>query len=402
MRPFRILIVHNRYRIPGGEDAVVATEAAVLRSRGHEVEQYLETNEDVDESSPLEAVSRLFWSRQTWRTLGDAVRHFRPDVVHCHNTFYRISPSVYWRCHQLGMPVVQTLHNYRLACANAQLSRNGHPCELCLTSRAGALHAVKNACFHDSPLQTLALTASVRSHQLAGTYSRAIATYICVSRFAMAKQIQSGMPAEKLVVKPNCVFPDPGIGGGEGRFLLYAGRLVAEKGIRVLLEAAPELALPVQIAGSGPAGGEVRTAAERTANIRFLGRVPRSELLDLMRSAKLLIFPSLMYENCPMTIAEAFSTGLPVVASRRGAAAEMVEDGVTGALFEPSCAADLVRVTARLCDDAAALRSMRAAARRQYENYYSAEATYRQLMSIYSGVLKGKPASFAADSASMT
>jgi len=146
MRPVRILLVHNHYRIPGGEDSAVATEAAVLRSRGHEVEEYFETNDTFDESSALHAVSGLFWSGQTWTGLGHVIRRFQPHIVHCHNTFYRISPSAYWRSHKLGVPVVQTLHNYRLACANASLSRDGHPCELCITSCACALIAVRHSC----------------------------------------------------------------------------------------------------------------------------------------------------------------------------------------------------------------------------------------------------------------
>jgi glycosyltransferase involved in cell wall biosynthesis len=392
----RILLVHNRYKYPGGEDSVVSTEAAVLRSHGHEVEEYLETNDTINiSSSPLNAISDLFWSGQTWRRLGEVIQRFRPDIVHCHNTYYRISPSAYWRAHRSGVPVIQTLHNYRLACANASLTRNDQPCELCLTSRAGALYGVRYACFQNSRLKTLALTASVRSHWLAGTYSRAIAKYICVSRFSMAKQIQSGLPASKLVVKPNCVFPDPGMGTGDGQFVLCVGRLSVDKGIRVLLEAAAQLPLPVRIVGNGPAEAEVRAAAAGNPKIRFDGLMPRSAVLDLMQSARLLIFPSLLYENCPMTIAEAFSTGLPVVASRLGAAAEMIRDGVTGALFEPLSATDLVRTTAALCGDPSGLAKMRLAARAEFEQYYSAEATYRQLMSIYSDALSTQPSASA-------
>jgi glycosyltransferase involved in cell wall biosynthesis len=383
MALLRILIVHNRYNYLGGEDTVVATEVAVLRAFGHEVHEYRDSNEGFASLGLLQAGSELFWSRRTTRALRVLIRNFQPDIVHCHNIFYRVSPSVYWVCRELGVPVVQTLHNFRLGCANARLSRNRVPCELCLTSALRALHGVRYRCFQNSLLKTVALSTTTAIHLRLGTFSNGVEVFICGCNFALQRHILSGLPKEKLIVKPNCVYPDPGFGTGQGSFCLFVGRLEVDKGVSVLLEAAAELKIPIWVVGEGPLESEVRLAAARLDNLCYLGPLPRPEVLDLMKSAKLLLFPSLAYENFPMTIVEAFSVGLPVVASRQGAAREIVEDAITGAHFQPSSAPDLARVTRTLWNDHATLQRMRDAARAKYQTAYSGEATYGKLCSIY-------------------
>ncbi len=381
--PHRILIVHNRYRRPGGEDTVVATETALLRSRGHAVELLLESNDALGQRPGARQALEVVWSRRSIRSIREMIRQFRPDVVHCHNIFYRISPAIFWTCRRMGVPVVQTLHNFRLGCANARLSRHGQPCERCLTSFLGGWNATQHRCFQDSALKSLALTATVGVHRRLGTFSRGVQFFIALCRFARGKHILCGLPPEKLLVKPNCVHPDPGCGEGSGGYSLFAGRLEPDKGLRVLLDAAARVPIPVWIAGQGPLEAEVRAAERRLPNLRYLGALPRDQVLAHMKRARLLLFPSLAYENFPMTIAEAFSVGLPVIASDQGAAGEIVRDGVTGRHFATGSGSALAAAVQELCDQPQQVDRMRAAARAEYESLYSGEASYRALLEIY-------------------
>ncbi len=362
----------------------------MLRAHGHEVHEYLDSNEALDSSGLARAGAELLWSRRTTRALRVLIHSFQPDIVHCHNIFYRISPSVYWICRELGVPVVQTLHNFRLGCANARLSRDGLPCEICLTSALGPLHGIRHRCFQNSAVKSLALSGAVAFHLRLDTFSKCVETFVCLCEFALQRHVLSGLPEEKLVVKPNCVYPDPGFETRRGTFCLFAGRLEIDKGIRVLLDAAAGLKIPIWVVGQGPLESEVQLAAMQLENLRYLGPLPRAEVLDLMKSARLLLFPSVAYENFPMTIAEAFSVGLPVIASAQGAAREIVDDSINGAHFQPASAPDLARVVQTLWDDSATVAQMRQAARAKYERAYSGEATYSALRSIYERAIVGR------------
>jgi glycosyltransferase involved in cell wall biosynthesis len=377
----RILIVHNRYRTPGGEDTVVSTEAALLRACGHEVGEFFDYN---GPSFGMADLADPIWSLRTAGRLRRVLEEFRPDIVHCHNLYYRISPSAYWLCYRLGIPVVQTLHNFRFACLNARLSRDGMPCELCLSSPGSRFHGVLRGCFQKSRLKSTVLAISNEVHEALGSFSRPVARFIALSRFARSKHILAGIPEGKLIVKSNCVYPDPGVKTKAGTFCFFAGRLDVDKGTRVLLQAASLIPhVPIVIAGQGPLESEVRQAATALKNVRYLGPVPRNRILDLMKSARFLLFPSLAYENFPMTIAEAFSVGLPVVASRLGAAGELVQDSVNGIHFEPGSATDLARRVGAVWEPNGTIPRMGAAARACYEENYSGESTYRALCSIY-------------------
>lgn len=382
----RILIVHNRYRLPGGEDTVVSTETRLLRDRGHDVEEYIESNE---EPFGLADSARLYWSASAGQRLEQVARAFAPDVAHFHNVFYRITPSSYWNLGRFAVPVIQTLHNFRLGCVNGRLSRNGVPCELCL-GRMSFWPGVYYACFHNSAPQSFALATSVKTHRLIGSFSR-VDTFIALSRFAAARHLRYGIPEAKLVIKPNCIYPDPGhVAMDREPFCLFAGRLEIDKGVRVLLEAARLLPSGIQIciAGSGPLEHEVVAALASLPNVRFLGQLPRDEVLGLMRKARCLIFPALAYENFPMTLAEAFSIGLPVVASDLGAAAEIIQHGCTGLLFKVGSSAALSERLAELWPDHARLDRIRSAARSVFEARFSGDATYEQLHDIYRSAVK--------------
>ncbi len=375
--PERVLVVHNYYQQRGGEDAVVASEVALLRERGHAVETYTRHNDDLAGMPRFAAARDTLWSSRTARELDALLEAYRPQVIHVHNTFPLISASLYWAAARRGVPVVQTLHNFRLFCAQAMFLRQGAVCEDCL----GRLpwRAVARRCYRDSTAQSAVLASNQVLHRALGTYRKHVARYIALNEFCRAKFIQGGLPAERMVVKPNFVdLPAPPSGARRGG--LFVGRLSVEKGVATLAAAAA--ALPgqtIDVVGTGPLEPEVKAAA----NLRWLGWMDAAAVYEHMRAAAFLVLPSIWYENFPRTIVEAFACGLPVVAARIGALAELVEDGVTGLLFNPGDAQDLARQLQWACSNPARIIDMGRAARSRYEALYTPDQNYLQLRTIY-------------------
>lgn len=382
----RILAVHNRYRERGGEDAVFESEVALLRRYGHDVVPLLFDNETIAPDASLRARAGLavatVWSQDARRRVRDALGTARADVAHFHNTFPLVSPAVYGACREQGVAVVQTLHNYRLLCPSATFFRDGRPCEDCL-GRTPPWPAIVHACYRGSRAQTAAVVAMLTAHRMRRTWAREVDVFVALTAFARQKFIEGGIHADRVAIKPNFAEPDPGAGQETRSGYLFAGRLVEEKGIRTLLRAwsAPGVVPRLRIAGDGPLAAAVTAAAERCSNIEYIGPLAREALHGEMRRAQALIFPSLWYEGFPVTIAEAFACGLPVVASRVGSLAEIVEDGRTGRLFtadDPGALADTVASAAP-----AALEAMSIQARREYETCYTGSRNYEMLLDIY-------------------
>lgn len=376
----RILLVHNTYQQPGGEDEVVRTERRLLEERGHRVLQFSRHNDEIDRMSALEVAGTTLWSRATRRDLARLLRAERPEVVHFHNTFPLISPSAYYAVRDEGTPIVQTLHNYRLVCSNAQLFRDGGPCEDCIGRKLpwpGVLHA----CYRDDRAASAVVVAMLGLHRALGTWSRLVGRYIALTDFARVKFIEGGLPPDRIAVKPNFLHPDPGAGPGGGGFVLYVGRLSEEKGIETLLRAWEVVEdPPLRIVGDGPLAPLVREAESRARGVRWLGRQTQDEVQRLLGEARCLIVPSRWYEGFPRVVVEAFARGTPVVASRLGGLAEIVEDGRTGRLFRPGDPDDLLLAVRTIDRDGA---SMRPRARAEFEAQYTADVSYRTLMRIY-------------------
>ncbi len=380
----KILFVHNAYQHRGGEDSVVEAEIALLRSHGHVVETCFRSNDDVGSMPSLALARQTLWSDRTSRDLAGFVRRFQPDVIHAHNTFPLISPSLYWAADRAGVPVVQTLHNFRLMCLNALFLRDGKVCEDCM----GHLpwRGVARACYRGSHAASAALAGMLTLHRRLGTYQNKVARYIALNEFCRGKFIEGGLPAERVVVKPNFVdfdAPQPVPRAG----LLFVGRLSVEKGVTTLAEAMallPDAAL--RVAGDGPEAGLL----EGVAGVSRLGSLPGEAVRQEMGRAAALVVPSIWYENFPRTLVEAFACGLPVIASRIGALADIVRDGETGLLFEPDNPRDLADKMAWALSHPEQMAAMGRTARAQYEAEFSAEVNYRRLMEIYAGVLAGR------------
>ena len=385
----KVLIVHNSYQQPGGEDAVVAAEARLLRAHEHTVLWYKRHNDELNDLGPLGTLAAgigAVWSRNSVREVRGMIARDRPDVAHFHNTFPLISSAAYYACAEARVPVVQTLHNYRLLCPGANLQREGRVCEECI-GRSLAWPGLLYGCYRGSRAATAAATFMLAAHRAMRTWAEKVDIYVALSEFARRKFVEGGLPAERVVVKPNFVEHDPGPKSGAGDYALYVGRLSAEKGLRVLLRAWELLGetISLKIAGDGPLTGEIASEirTERLRGIELLGRVRHNEILSLMHGAAFLVLPSICYENFPLVIAEAFACGLPVIASRFGAMEEIIADGETGLGFELDDPNDLASKVQWAWTHRERLEHMGRLARGAFEKKYQATTNYEKLIRIY-------------------
>lgn len=381
----RILIANNRYQQQGGEEGVVRAEAELLLRHGNAVEILEENNSDIQ--GPLQAIqtaAQCIYSLNSANRMRESIRKFRPDLVHIHNFFPKLSPSVHHACYRAGVPVVQTLHNYRLLCPGAFLLRDGRVCEDCLGKKL-ALPAVQHRCYRESLGASAALATMLGVHRSIGTWSRTVTRFIVLTEFARQKFSEGGLPPERMSVKPNFLLSDPGQGPGDGGYALFVGRLSPEKGLDTLLSAWRRLpaAPPLKIVGDGPLSALVRAATAEQPAIQWLGRRSGEEVRALMSQAAVLVFPSVWYEGFPLVFAEAFAAGLPIIASRLGAMSELIDEGRTGFLYPPGDADALARKIDSVFTESSLLISMRQSARAVFEARYTAEKNYAMLMDIY-------------------
>ena len=380
----RVLLLHNHYQQPGGEDQVFANEGALLEAHGHEVLRYALHNDAVAGMSRAHLVKATIWNGTTYRDLRALMRSERPHVAHFHNTFPLISPAAYYAAKAEGVPVVQTLHNYRLLCPNALFFRDGRACEDCL-GKAVPWPGVMHACYRHSRSSSGVVAATLAAHRTLGTWAKMVDAYVALTEFARQKFVQGGLPIRKITTKPNFVHPDPGRGEGQGDYVLFVGRLSKEKGVETMLRAWNLLEdnICLKVVGDGPLVPETVEAAERLEGVEWLGRQPGDRVLTLMKGARALIFPSVWYEGFPMVIAEAYAVGLPVIASDIGSMSSLVDHGRTGLHFRvgnPESLAARVRWT---FSHPTELARMREAVRAEFEAKYSAEENYQMLSRIY-------------------
>jgi glycosyltransferase involved in cell wall biosynthesis len=374
----KILIAHNTYQYRGGEDTVVEAEIELLRAYGHDVELYSQHNDSVNRMPRVVAAATAIWSQHSADEIGKICERFRPDVVHAHNTFPLISPSLYWTASRRQLPIVQTLHNFRLLCPQAIFLRDGKICEDCI----GKLpwRSVAHKCYRESAAQSAVVTGMLATHRLLGTYRHRVTRYIALNTFARDKYVQGGLPAERFRIKPNFVASDRSPQWTLRHGGVYVGRLSIEKGVAVLAQAVRELQnTPLEVIGSGP----LEQLARDAFGARYLGHRTLDQVLERMQTASYLVVPSICYENSPRTIVEAFSCGVPIIASRLGALAGIVRDGVTGLLFDPGNAGDLAAKIAWAEQHPADMMRMGRAARAEYEAQYTPERNHEILMSIY-------------------
>ncbi|MGC2333806.1 MAG: glycosyltransferase family 4 protein [Candidatus Acidiferrales bacterium] len=389
----KIVLVHNRYQQGGGEDVVFAQERWNLERAGHDVVAYHRSNWEIDDPATLgerlALAKNTVWSVRTRRDFAEVLARETPDIVHVHNTFVVISPSIYGACQEHGVPVVQTLHNFRLICPAATFYRDGNTCEECLGRSLWS--AVHHGCYRGSRTATATVALMLATHRLLGTWCDSIDSYIALTAFSRDKFIAAGFNPDKIFVKPNFIDPDPGPRAVVGDYAVFTGRLSPEKGVMTLLRAWERLPVrcPLQIVGDGPERPRLEAFA-RERNIRgviFRGRLTHEETVATVKGARFAIVPSVYYEGFPMVIAEAMACGVPIVCSRLGAMEEIVADGVTGLHFSAGDPDDLTRKVEWAWRHSSEMRQMGRAARCEYETRYTADRNYSRLMDIYERTL---------------
>jgi len=384
----RILVVHTAYVEPGGEDRVVEAEVALLRDRGHDVRLFGWPNSSLAEMTTAGAAATALWNVEARKQLKRLLDDFRPQLAHVHNTFLATSISVVHGLIGRGVPVVATMHNYRYACANGLLFRDGAPCEACIGLTIGR-PALARGCYRDSKAATLVATGVRLLSRSMGTWQK-VQRIIAPTHFGRQILVRSGLPPEKLVVKPHFVDCAVEPQFTKRGYAAYVGRLSNEKGIGTLLEAWKRLPtdIPLRVAGDGPMHAEVVRASVGRP-IEMLGRLDSAGIFELMAGAEVVVAPSDCYETFGRAAVEAFAVGTPVVAPDHGALAEVVTPGATGVHFRARQAGSLAGAVADLWADAAARRLMGRRARAEYESKYTADIGYGALMETYKDALNG-------------
>jgi glycosyltransferase involved in cell wall biosynthesis len=381
----KILLVHNRYQIPGGEEVVFEQERQLLERSGHQVLTYCRSNFEADTYTGLRRlnlVKNVVWSTDTKLELARLLRDEKPQIVHVHNTFMMMSPSVFAACREAGVPVVQTLHNYRLFCPAANFVRDGKPCEECVEHTL--LRGIRYGCYRQSRPATATVALMLQIQRRRDMFAD---LHVALTDFSHNKFIACGIPADKVCVKPNFVYPDPQERTEPGSHAVVVGRLSEEKGLHTLLIAWNRLhgGIPLSIVGDGPLLPELqkKVLELKLADVIFHGRLSHEKTLQMIKAANFLIVPSECYENFPMGIAEAFACGVPVLCSDLGGMREIVEEGRTGLRFAAGSSVDMANKVEWARFHPEQMVAMGKNARREYQAKYTAEKNYPLLMEIY-------------------
>lgn len=402
MKQYRILQVHNFYQIPGGEDVVVRNEKRLLEEHGHKVYTYYRTNKELSEKGLMGKLLLPFTSVYSFRTVREVKRLIKEkqiDIVHVHNTLTMVSPSVFYAAFQCNVPVVQTLHNFRMLCPAGSFFRDNVICEECVSG--GLKCAVKHKCYRNSTLQTIVSAMILRIHRMLGTYRRV--NFICLTEFNKKKLLDSldsetavkskqAVDASRVYIKPNFTFAEgitPSNSQDTEEYFLFAGRVEALKGIDVAIKAFERIPdKQLYIAGTGPMMEEMQAYVEshEIHNVKFLGYLQKEEMTERFYHAKAVIMTSQCYEAFAMTIAEAYSYGVPVIAGRVGNMEGMVKEGITGVKFQYDSADDLAQKVLEF--ENLDIKALKENAREFYEHRLRPEDNYQKLIAIYEDISK--------------
>lgn len=381
-------MLHNYYQKRGGEDECAEQEVQLLRDHGHDVLFRTRHNDEIRSYSPLRKAALFLeptWSRRSQRSIEEDIREYHPDAVHVQNFFPLLSPSVHVACSRADIPVVQTLHNYRLLAPCGVLSRNGSVCERCI--RGSLLNGVVLRCYRKSAVQTASVALMIRAHRILRTWERHIDVFISLTEFVRDKFEEAGFDVSRMVVRPNFLAHDPGVGGSERSGAVYLGRLSEEKGVRTLLEAWRMLPSEVSLSviGDGPLAPWAADYVQRhkLGSVRLHGWLKPEAAFDLVKRAQFLILPSVCYETFGRSIIEAYATGTPVLVSGIGSVGSLVSPGRTGLTFKPGNPADLAEKARYMLGHPQETREWGEDARSEFLGHYTAEPAYRSLMEIY-------------------
>lgn len=384
----RVLQIHNEYFSGrGGEDTVIDNEAALLGEAGIEVVLKTIATQASDVSGVrglAKTAIRSIYSQSSRKLVREWVNETKPDVVHIHNTFPLLSPSIIHEFHSLGIPTVLTLHNYRNVCANALLMREGSPCRDCLSG--SSWNAVKNACYKESKLASAVQVGRQLLHDWMGTYTERVSAIIVLSNFARDIFIESGIPAEKLHVKPNFVAPSGLSAAHRNKHVTFVGRLVEEKGVVQLVQAwlrSPASDWHLNIVGDGPKHDEITALVQGRNDITLHGWKSQDEVRKMVAESRWLALPSIWYEGFPMTLVEAMAEGTPVIVPNLGAMPEIAGYGTRGHIFDGTIEGLAQTLNAAKSTSPSEYEAFSSACLSSSQNEYASSANLLTLMSIY-------------------
>ena len=382
--PLRILMLHNRYLIRGGEDVSTEVQVELLRNAGHDVVLAEESNERIAELGKAATASRTIWSRESYKRVAGILGESRFDIMHVQNWFPLFSPSIYYAANKADVPVVQSLRNFRLLCPQGMLYRDGNVCTECV-GKSVAWPGVRYGCYRDSTLGTAVVATMSTGHRWAGTWKRKIHRYVAPSQYAREVFVDAGWDREAIDVIPNFIYPDPGEGPGDGGFALFAGRLDPVKGLDTLLAAWDDggIDYPLKIAGTGPLLEQVKAAAARSSHIEYVGMLDKAAYEELMGQASFAVVPTVGIETFGRVAAEALAKGTPAIVADHGGLSEIVAAGETGLLFPPGDVAALKARIRTLVTDSQRLLAMREACRRSYASTYSSDRALAAWTDLY-------------------
>ena len=391
MKQYRILQVHNFYQIPGGEDVVVRNEKRLLEEHGHKVYTYYRSNAELKEGGRLGKLCVPFtaiYSFKTVREVKKLIKEYQIDIVHVHNTLTMVSPSVFYAAFSCHVPIVQTLHNFRMLCPAGSFFRDNVICEECV--QGGLKCAVKHKCYRNSKLQSFVSAAVLKVHRVLGTYRKV--NFICLTEFNRNKLLALGdiVDAKKIFIKPNFTFAEgiePSNVPEQEEYYLFAGRVEALKGVDIAIKAFEQIPdRKLYIAGTGPMMDEMQAYVNELniQNVKFLGYLQKEDMTEKFYHAKAVIMTSQCYEAFAMTIAEAYSYGVPVIAGRVGNMEGMVQEGVTGVKFTYNSSSDLAEKVKEF--EKLDRVTLKENAREFYQERLRPEDNYQKLMEIYESI----------------
>ncbi|MDQ7786900.1 MAG: glycosyltransferase [Thermodesulfovibrionales bacterium] len=394
----KALLIHNSHRSgsSSGDDIVFSKESKLLEQYENVVFKINPSNDEFDNASPLKKLSTILqvpWSFIYYKKIKQLLLKENPDIIHLHNFFPFISPSVFYAADSAGIPIIQTLHDFRYLCPMAFLMRSGKICNEC---KGGAFFkSVEYGCFKGSNLQSIPVAFMLKLHWYLKTFKKKIDGYICLTESQRKIYLEAGFDETKLFIKPN--FVDDTYEKEKyqyGDYAVFIGRLGEEKGVRTLIGAWKNLPdIPLKIVGDGPDAKDFKSLVNdlNIKNIDFIGYKPYLECRKILNNARFLIMPSIWYETFGLTIIEAFSHCKPVIASNLGAMADIVKDKVTGLLFTPMNTQELTEKVRWLWTNPEECKRMGQNARREYEEKYTPDKNYEMLMDIYREVIEKTP-----------
>ena len=380
----KILIVHNFYKIRAGEYSVFNNEMNLLKDNNHEVITYHKDNKTINSlSSKFRSFLNVIFSNKVYKKFDHLLKKEKPDIIHVHNFFPLITPSIFFAAKDNKIPIIQTLHNYRHICPSAILMHKNKIYEKSITN--GVFSTVIDKVYQNSYLGTFALARMINYHKKKDTWNSKVNKFIALTQFSKSKFEEAGFLPSKITVKPNFVFDIKKNDIKKEKFALFVGRIGEEKGIKILIKAWKNINYPLTVAGSGPLEDDLKSLKQN--NINFIGSQDKGKIVELMNSASFLVVPSIWYEGFPMVILEAYSAGLPVLGSRIGSVGEVVIDKITGLQFKPNDPIDLSEKVNVIIKNPTLLLELSKNARKHYLDNFTPEKNYQELINIYKEVI---------------